>query len=330
MKMNVTFSENTTNVGTEFAEDTKQIRTNFGKVHEVGGATPDAVLYTPQTLTDEQKAQARKNIGVDVFVVSVDEHLGNDVYTCHSTASEIYEALQNGKTVILDNTSSTSSGEIFNLSWSTPDVAYFVWFDTENYFVITFLVYNGYEAYRTRYEVPFYEDGRLSTLAPTEYYHAANKAYVDNAVKGKAYELIETITLEETAALDLTEEPDGTPYKFERVMVLCSIPAEGEGTPAEIKAKFPGTSYTAVIANWGALTSKGAYFGEMWEQNGYWRSKWAQGTNFFVWAESVVGYNRIVEAKRNNNCRYISGLKSNGMFRAGSVLKIYAVRYEGD
>jgi hypothetical protein len=30
-----------------------------------GGGSADAVLYTPQTLTDDQKAQARKNIGVD-------------------------------------------------------------------------------------------------------------------------------------------------------------------------------------------------------------------------------------------------------------------------
>ena len=149
------------------------------------------------------------------------------------------------------------------------------------------------------------------------------------AVKGKSYELIDTITFEEAAALDLTQEPDGTPYKFDRVMLLADIPAEGEGSVAEINARFPATSDRVLIVNWGALTSKGAYYGEIWEQNGYWRSKWAQNTNFYVWSESLQGYNRIMRYPRNDKYRYISGLQSNGMFRAGSVLKIYAVRYEG-
>ncbi len=44
-----------------------------------GGGSPDAVLYTPQTLTDAQKAQARKNIGaatVDEVVAALPVYAG--------------------------------------------------------------------------------------------------------------------------------------------------------------------------------------------------------------------------------------------------------------
>lgn len=42
-----------------------------------GGSTADAVLYTPQTLTDAQQAQARSNIGIEFMTAAdVDEMWG--------------------------------------------------------------------------------------------------------------------------------------------------------------------------------------------------------------------------------------------------------------
>ena len=49
------------------------------RAESAGGGSPDAVLYTPQTLTDEQKAQARENIGaVDAETVrQLSEKIGD-------------------------------------------------------------------------------------------------------------------------------------------------------------------------------------------------------------------------------------------------------------
>lgn len=68
-------------------------------------ASSDAVLYTPQTLTEEQQAQARTNIGVGqpVFAVNVtstlDDQVGK-VYTADKTAAEIEAAYQAGHTIV--------------------------------------------------------------------------------------------------------------------------------------------------------------------------------------------------------------------------------------
>ena len=144
------------------------------------------------------------------------------------------------------------------------------------------------------------------------------------------YELIETVTFEEAMALERTAEPDGTPYKFSRMLLLCDAPP-GEENPADVSARFPGTSDQMPIANWsGSTTSNIAHYGEIWVQNGYWRSTWGTNTNYFVWSTSLTGFNRIDRYKQFNHAyRYIAGLRS-GVFRAGSVLKIYAIRYEGE
>lgn len=48
-------------------------------------------------------------------------------------------------------------------------------------------------------------------------------------VKKGVYELIETITMAEEATLERTQEPDGTPYNFKRVMVLFKHPTNSTG-----------------------------------------------------------------------------------------------------
>lgn len=65
------------------------------------GGTADAVTYTPQTLTEEQQAQARTNIGAGqpVFAVNVTATL-DDTYTADKTAAEIEAAYQAGRTIV--------------------------------------------------------------------------------------------------------------------------------------------------------------------------------------------------------------------------------------
>lgn len=61
----------------------------------------DAVLYTPQTLTDEQQKQARDNIGADVggyFEIRVTK--SGDTYTADKTYNEIKVAVESGLTPV--------------------------------------------------------------------------------------------------------------------------------------------------------------------------------------------------------------------------------------
>ena len=69
------------------------------------GGSKDAVTYTPQTLTEEQKSQARTNIGAGQPVFAVNLTLGvgedgRDKYTADKTAAEIEAAYQAGRTIV--------------------------------------------------------------------------------------------------------------------------------------------------------------------------------------------------------------------------------------
>lgn len=156
-------------------------------------------------------------------------------------------------------------------------------------------------------------------------------ADVGEEPKSGAYELIDEITFEEAAALIVTEEPDGTPYKFAKLLLLCSAPA-GNENPGDVSVMFPGTIDSIPAASWSGSASVAlAHYGEIQAVNGYWRAEWSTGQNYFVWAKNMTGYNRIVNCnQRNSAYAYISGLKSTGMFRAGSVLSIYGIRYKED
>lgn len=62
-----------------------------------GGGSPDAVLYTEQTLTDEQKVQARTNIGAGTSNLELDENLTD------STKAAPANAVGNMKSDIIQN-----------------------------------------------------------------------------------------------------------------------------------------------------------------------------------------------------------------------------------
>lgn len=66
------------------------------------GGSADAVLYTPQTLTDEQKKQARENVdAASDFVIKATMGSGNAI-TLDKTLEQIQEAINDGKKVLVD------------------------------------------------------------------------------------------------------------------------------------------------------------------------------------------------------------------------------------
>lgn len=74
----ITISEGFDNAGS-VEEDHSDVLSQWEarlNVLEQGGGSKDAVLYTPQTLTPEQKAQARKNIGASIYYHTKREEIG--------------------------------------------------------------------------------------------------------------------------------------------------------------------------------------------------------------------------------------------------------------
>lgn len=66
-----------------------------------GGGSADAVLYTPQTLTDEQKKQARVNIEADSYFVVKTAQTTSGGLGVDKTFAQIQEAISLGKRVLL-------------------------------------------------------------------------------------------------------------------------------------------------------------------------------------------------------------------------------------
>lgn len=73
----------------------QSVQTSFDKANT-------AISYDSQTLTEEQKSQARTNIGAGqpVFAVNVTEVGGSGGYTADKTAAEIEAAYQAGRTIV--------------------------------------------------------------------------------------------------------------------------------------------------------------------------------------------------------------------------------------
>jgi hypothetical protein len=151
------------------------------------GRFAEAVTHTPQTLTEEQKAQARENIGAaEVVLVSIVNYDSETAtYYCDKTSKDIFECLKEGKAVYLIDDVGTYEARVYGLMESTENWALFGKISIEDYYIRTWTVYMNGDAYPYGTELVMYEDDGnlyLGSKEPTEEWHAASKAYVDNAV----------------------------------------------------------------------------------------------------------------------------------------------------
>lgn len=98
-----------------------EAKTIFEAINEAaqtggGGEAKDAVLYVPQALTEEQKAQARSNIGVSAGG-TVDEVAREEIATVKADLTELANYQSSWHNVVneygLDNTGSTDISEAF-------------------------------------------------------------------------------------------------------------------------------------------------------------------------------------------------------------------------
>lgn len=159
----------------------------------LGGGSPNAVLYTAQTITDAQKKQARENVDAasNDFVINATVASDNTC-TTDKTYAQIQEAIQDGKRAVMKV---RLSGTDFILPQVGKFLGYYAFAAVLNLASNVALQYtimvgeqdNGVINCRV---VTYDTDGNLQQVTmdsdPTEAMEIATKQYVDDALDGKA------------------------------------------------------------------------------------------------------------------------------------------------
>lgn len=152
-----------------------------------GGGSSDAVLYTPQTLTEVQKKQARENVdAAGEFVVNLTfDSTGNP--TLDKTFVQIKESADNGKRVFLRLLSGNSSANFIPLvEDNTTRLIFAAAIDGNN--SVASLVLRVADTGQISFDMArgpmFNTGGEMLQLKmssdPTEAMHIATKKYVDD------------------------------------------------------------------------------------------------------------------------------------------------------
>ena len=158
----------------------------------LGGGSPNAVLYTAQTITDAQKKQARENIDAASSDFVINGTINDDALTSDKTYAQIQEAVQAGKSAVLKVkvygidfvlplTGKSSSGYLFTTAATIfPTVT----------IKFTAVVGASETAWHTERVVTCDSDGIIEQFSmdrdPSQPMEVATKQYVDNALDGKA------------------------------------------------------------------------------------------------------------------------------------------------
>lgn len=164
------------------------------------GASSDAVLYTPQTLTDEQKKQARANVdAASDFVINATLN-SDETVTTDKTFEQIKEAINIGKNPVVRLTDSDRYYDYLRLLNDSRNDCIFgaTGIDRDGVVTLTLDITPYSILYTTQHAlianpngtIPPYEMG----AAPTEDMQIATKKYVDDALDGKAGTAVATVS----------------------------------------------------------------------------------------------------------------------------------------
>lgn len=144
------------------------------------------------------------------------------------------------------------------------------------------------------------------------------------ASEGK-YELIDTITLAENAAIYMTTEPDGTPYNFSRMFV--KLTSTGPQPAASWHFDRNTTGVRMISFYMSAQTSENtSYAGiQMWKENGYFTGE------SYAWRAVASTYGATyhvgdTSAFYTTDDHTIKAFRSDTAFNAGLKVEIWAVR----
>ena len=137
------------------------------------------------------------------------------------------------------------------------------------------------------------------------------------------FELIDTITLTESAVIDMQTEPDGTPYRFDRVFLKMSV--NDTATEAGTWTYYDQNGKTAIIHYMQSGAAKNLGGQQVWKECGYWTGE------VYGWRTVHTTYNSTQHAGRDavlcNPCEgsYITSIKSQRL-PVGVTVEIWAVR----
>lgn len=183
---------------------------------QTGDITMNSVEYTPQTLTDAQKKQARENIDAAIadFVVNGTMNSGSTV-TLDKTFAQIQAAIQEGKRPVLKAASDVG---IFSMPLVAAGENAFVFAVTSpsgDYGSITFvmLLSSGVAVAGKSNFPTFNSDGSMPQMPmatdPSSDMEIATKKYVDDKISDKEI-ILSSSTAGSTKKFKLTIDDTGT------------------------------------------------------------------------------------------------------------------------
>ena len=181
------------------------------------GASSDAVLYTPQTLTDEQKKQAREN------VAAMRGGYANQMYNASDHGLDIYSVAGSGALCnVIADIGNDSSGE------PIPSPALMVCAKADRGWISAFLIASNGRVYysslnltdedapawtKESSQIMLNNSGALEqqtmASAPTSDMQIATKKYVDDALDGKAGTAVATVSANGLMSKDDKTKLDG-------------------------------------------------------------------------------------------------------------------------
>ena len=184
------------------AVDASGVPTAWSPADMPSGGSPDAVLYTPQTLTDEQKKQAREN------VAAMRGGYANQMYNASDHGLDIYSVAGSGALCnVIADIGNDSSGE------PIPSPALMVCAEADRGWISAFLIASNGRVYyssinltdedapvwtKESSQIMLNNGGALEqqtmASAPTSDMQIATKKYVDNALDGKAGTAVATVS----------------------------------------------------------------------------------------------------------------------------------------
>ena len=183
----------------------------------LSGGSPDAVLYTEQTLTDAQKKQARENIGAAVadFVIN-GTRAGDGTLTLDKTFAQIQAAIQEGKQPVAKIATGGSTAILPFVGNTERFVSFMAGsYIDESYIELSYLAIQrtGKVSLVLQNALPISSSGVIRQVYmesdPVDDMQIATKKYVDDALDGKAGTTVATASANGLMSKDDKAKLDG-------------------------------------------------------------------------------------------------------------------------
>lgn len=220
---------------------------------QTGDITTNSVEYTPQTLTDAQKKQARDNVeAASEFVITATPDSSGERVTLDKTAAQIQEAVSAGKTpVVRLEAAGVSSYLRFLNAAGTTFVFGGVFSGQDGSLLNTLIVDEGGTHVTSQNLLSTDQNGRLDqqTMAypPTEDMHIATKEYVDDGLAGKAGTDVATESANGLMSKEDKTKLDGIAPDVKGTFYVTVTQGDGNSATAD---KTPEEVYAAYAAGY--------------------------------------------------------------------------------